>query len=153
MTETEPLPAWKHTWRKAIGPYLSEPELEALKTALVGDDRRLIQGATTCPPPLQVYSEWPPDGACPLSLCGWLGDDLKTVREVEEFFAQFAYAIDERLGVPAGCRWFFNWVDDTPRQEMRMQLLTEVLRSLALHAGPLDAPVLPPRGELDNEPR
>ena len=34
------------------------------------------------------------------------------------------------LGEPAGCRWLLNWVDDTPREEMRGKLLGEVERSL-----------------------
>ena len=40
------------------------------------------------------------------------------------------FAIDQRLGEPAGCRWFLNWFDETPRDEMRRLLLAEVARAL-----------------------
>ena len=49
--------------------------------------------------------------------------------------------LSERLGEPAACRWFLNWFDDTPRDQMRRELLAEVkpLRSnfaaLAIEAG------------------
>jgi hypothetical protein len=56
---------------------------------------------------------------------------LETVSEVEEFFARACFETDQRLGEPAACRWFLNWYDETPREEMRRQLLAEVNRSLA----------------------
>jgi hypothetical protein len=56
---------------------------------------------------------------------------LDTVAEVEEFFARACFETDQRLGEPAACRWFLNWYDETPREEMRRQLLAEVNRSLA----------------------
>ena len=35
------------------------------------------------------------------------------------------------VGEPAACRWFLNWFDETPRDEMRRLLLAEVNRNLA----------------------
>ena len=32
---------------------------------------------------------------------------------------------------PAACRWFLNWYDDTPRDEVRRELLAEVELALA----------------------
>lgn len=52
------------------------------------------------------------------------------MRQVEEFFARVCFEADQRLGEPAGCRWFLNWFDDTPRDQMRHELLTEVDRTL-----------------------
>lgn len=292
--------AWRKVWREGVAPLLSDTHLEALEKALVSDDPRLLQGATTTPPPLMCVQDWPVEAACALGYCGWrdietkingeqesvkpsdaieikltqgkvtwvspsdyphlsklswwtlehhgrwyacrteyLGggraneqkrnikmhqeimvppkgmvvdhidrnglnntrDNLRlvteadnkrncrrfgksifrgvypsptkgrwcaklsdggksvylgtftteheaaaafnkaaserfgdksvlnrfaTVREVEEFFARMCYEIDLRVGEPAGCRWFLNWFDDTPRDEMRSELLTEV---------------------------
>jgi hypothetical protein len=60
-----------------------------------------------------------------------VGDGLETVGEVEEFFALMCSEIDKLLGEAAGCKWFLNWYDDTPRPEMRRELLIEVQRTLA----------------------
>ena len=35
------------------------------------------------------------------------------------------------LGGPAACRYFLNWFDDTPRDQMCALLLDEVRRTLA----------------------
>ena len=102
-----------------------------LRQALTNDDPRLLQGATTTPPPLQCVQDWPVEAACALGFCGWQGDGLETVAEVEEFFARMCFEIDQRLGEPAACRWFLNWFDETPRDEMRALLAAEVTRSLA----------------------
>jgi hypothetical protein len=75
-----------------------------------------------------VMQNWPVQNACALAFCGWQGEGLETVAEVEEFFARVCFEIDERLGEPAACRWFLNWFDDSPRGEMRTQLLSEVRR-------------------------
>ncbi len=123
--------SWRKVWREGLVPLLSTGSLEALRRALAGDDPRLIQGATTTPPPLQCVQDWPVEAACALGYCGWVGDGLETVAEVEEYFARMCFEIDQRLGEPAGCRWFLNWFDETPRDEMRRLLLGEVHRALA----------------------
>jgi hypothetical protein len=123
--------SWRNVWRRGVAPLLSVESLEALRKALINDDARLIQGATTTPPPLQCVQDWPVEAACAIGYCGWQGDGLETVAEVEEFFARMCFEIDQRLGEPAACRWFLNWFDDTPRDEMRACLLTEVQRELA----------------------
>lgn len=122
--------SWRKVWREGVAPLLSTSSLEALRQALTNDDTRLIQGATTTPPPLQCVQDWPVEAACALGYCGWRGDGLETVAEVEEFFARICFEIDQRLGEPAACRWFLNWFDETPRDEMREQLLAEVLRAV-----------------------
>jgi hypothetical protein len=113
-----------------VTPLLSTAALEALHKALATDDSRLLQGATTTPPPLQCVQDWPVEAACALGFCGWQGEGLETVAEVEEFFARMCFEIDQRLGEPAACRWFLNWFDETPRDEMRTLLAAEVQRSL-----------------------
>src|SRR5437868_13610401 len=123
--------SWRNVWRKGVVPLLSTESLEALRQALVNDDPRLLQGATTTPPPLQCVQDWPVEAACALGYCGWQGDGLETVAEVEEFFARMCFEIDQQLGEPAACRWFLNWFDETPRDEMRRELLAEGTRALA----------------------
>src|SRR2546429_6592765 len=123
--------SWRNVWRKGVAPLLSTESLEVLRQALVSDDARLLQGATTTPPPLQCVQDWPVEAACVLGFCGWQGDGLETVAEVEEFFARVCFEVDQRLGEPAACRWFLNWFDETPRAEVRGELLAEVNRTLA----------------------
>ena len=121
--------AWRKTWREAAA-LLAGEALGALRRALADDDPRLLQGATTAPPPCLDADDWPVEAACPLALCGWLGHGLETVGQVEEFFAAVCRLIDVSLDEQAGCRWFFNWVDETPREVMRRELLAEVELSL-----------------------
>jgi hypothetical protein len=125
------LDSWRKVWREGLAPQLSTPSVQVLQQALRRDDARLIQGATTAPPPLQCVQDWPVEAACALGFCGWQGEQLETVAEVEEFFARACFEADQRLGEPAAVRWFLNWFDDTPREEMRRLLLAEVGRTLA----------------------
>ena len=118
--------SWRLVWRDGLVPTLSTSGLTALRDALVRDDPRLTQGSTTTPPPLMCVQDWPVEAACALGFCGWQGDGLTTVGEVEEHFAKCCFDADTRLGAPAACRWFLNWSDDTPRAEMRRELLNEV---------------------------
>ena len=123
--------SWRQVWRDGFVPVISTAGLESLREALSSDDPRLTQGSTTTPPPLMCVQDWPVEAACALGYCGWQGDDLETVGQVEEFFARACFEADQRLGEPAACRWFLNWFDDTPRDEMRRELLAEVELALA----------------------
>ncbi len=122
--------SWRLVWHEGFVPGLSTAGLEALREALLTDDPRLIQGSTTMPPPLMCVSDWPVEAACALGYCAWHGNGLETVGEVEEFFARVCFEADQRLGEPAACRWFLNWFDDAPRDEMRRELLAEVEKAL-----------------------
>jgi hypothetical protein len=127
--------SWRMVWREGFAPVISTAGLEALWQALRGDDLRLTQGSTTTPPPLMCVQDWAVEGCCAVGFCGWQGEGLETVGQVEEFFARCCFEADQRLGEPAGCRWFLNWFDDTPREEMRRELLAEVERTLAQRFG------------------
>ena len=131
--------SWRLVWRDGFVPVVSTTGLMALREALLTDDPRLTQGSTTTPPPLMCVQEWPVEAACALGFCGWQGDELTTVGEVEEHFAKCCFEADQRLGEPAACRWFLNWFDDTPRAEMCRELLNEVELALA-DRFPVDAP-------------
>jgi hypothetical protein len=121
---------WRNVWRAGLAPLLSAAELEALRQALARDDARLIQHATCNPPPSEIFREEEIEGACALGFCGWRADGFQTVGEVEAFFIRTCVAADEALGEPAACRHFLNWFDETPRADMRRQLLQEVHREL-----------------------
>src|SRR5262245_11251561 len=123
--------AWQKIFREAIAPQLSTRALLALKKALAVDDPALIQGATTEPPPLSAVQDWPVEAACAVAFAGWQGEGLATVGEVEDFFARICFGADQALGEPAGCRWFLNWFDETPRGQMRRELLVEIDLALA----------------------
>jgi len=132
--------SWRKVWRDGLAPHLSTAGLDALRRALLADDGRLVQGATTVPPPLMCVQDWPVEAACVLGFCGWQGDGLETVGEVEEYFARMCFEADKALGEPAACRWFLNWFDETPRAAARQELLAEVNRTLAQRFRPADEP-------------
>jgi hypothetical protein len=124
--------AWRKVWREGFEPQLSTSGLEALLRALSSDDQRLIQGATTIPPPLQCVQDWPTEAADAITFCAWQGDNLTTVGECEEFFAKSCFEADQRLGELGGCRHYLNWYDDVPRDEMRREMWAEVFRALSI---------------------
>jgi hypothetical protein len=118
--------SWRKVWREGIVPQLSTKALEVLQNALENDDPHLIQGATTTPPPLQCVQDWPVEAACIISYCGWQGENLKTVSEVEKFFAKTCFQCDQTMQQAAACSWFLNYWDDNPRKEVVEELLHEV---------------------------
>jgi hypothetical protein len=127
--------AWQKVFRDGLAPHLSTPALIALQRALENDDPCLLQGQTTSPPPLQAVQEWPVEGACSLGFCGWQGEGLETVGEVEEYFARVCYEADCCLEEAGAVRYFINWYDETPRDEMRRNLLAEVNTESATRQG------------------
>ena len=128
-----PLESWRKVWRDGVAPLLSVDALEALREGLERDDIHLTQGVTTRPLVDNGNGEEQCQGACVLGYCGWQGEGLDTIGRVEEFFARMCFEIDKSLGEPAGCRWFLNWWDESPRDEVRRELLAEVHLSLADH--------------------
>lgn len=128
---------WRLVWRTGFAPVLSDEVLRALAEAIRIDDPRLTQGSTTTPPPLMCVQDWPCEAGCALGFCGAVengGFMTATVGQAEEFFARACFEADQRLGEPAACRWFLNWFDQTPRDEMRSALLPEVELALSTRA-------------------
>src|SRR5438094_9766 len=117
---------WRKVWRDGVAPQLSTAGLEALRLALLRDDGRLVQGMTCSPPAMQALSDLPIEACCAIGYCGWQGDGLNRVGTLEDFFQRICDGVDEVMGERAACRFFLNWFDDTPRAEMRRQLLAEV---------------------------
>lgn len=122
--------AWRNVWRDGFAPALSLDALKALRRALESNDSRLAQGATTFPPPLMCVRDWPVEAACALGFCAWQGEHLETVGEVGEFFSRSCFEADQRVGRASASRVFLKWFDDTPRTEMRRELLAEVNRTI-----------------------
>jgi hypothetical protein len=139
MTWRWTVETWRKVWRIGVAPQLSTRGLEALRDALVADDPRLMQGATTTPPPMQCVLDWPVEGACPIGFCAWQGDGLETVGETEESFARVCFEADKALGELAAVRYFLNYWDDAPRVVAVYELLDEVHLELARRHGPVAA--------------
>lgn len=122
--------SWRKVFRDGLAPILSDNALAALAAGLRADDKTLIQGATTTPPPLSCCQDWDVEAACPIGYAYWRGDGLNLIGEVEEAFARTCFAIDESIGEPSGCRFLLNWMDETPRCVMFTCLLEEVEREI-----------------------
>ena len=68
--------------------------------------------------------------ACALAFCEWQGKGLRTVQAVRIAFDWLHESVCRRHD-PRG---FLRWFDDTPREEMRRDLLAEVERELTRRA-------------------
>lgn len=117
---------WREVWREAIVPLLSTNSLVALRWGIMNNDHRLIRGTTVYPIPVSSNADETPVSACAIGYCGWQGEGLNTVAEVEEFFARMCIEIDTRMNEPAGCRWWLNWFDSTPKEEVWREMLHEI---------------------------
>lgn len=122
---------WRRVWRLGLAPHLSETGLHALRAALLHNDDRLLQGASTSPPALDVLAECEVEAACALCYCAWRGDGCTSVGEVAREFERLCLAADQALGEPGGVRAFLDWYDLTPRGEVRRLLREEVEHALA----------------------
>ena len=122
---------WRKVWRDGLAPQLSAAGLEALHRALLENDGRLLQEATTSPPALDVMADCEVEAACPLCYCAWQSAGRATIAEAVQEFDRVCRAADAALGEPAGCRWFLDWFDLTPRAQVRRLLAPEVERVLA----------------------
>lgn len=120
---------WQRIWRASV-PLLPLSGLEALAQALREDSPALVQRLTTNPPPLWSIKEQDCCGACPWGYCLWRGEGLQTVMQVHGRFGDLCEAVNAAAGETYGVRWFMQWVDSTPRDEMRAALLPEVEAAL-----------------------
>jgi hypothetical protein len=70
----------------------------------------------------------PVEGCCPLcyALLGGKQPYAVSVGPLEERFAHTCWEADQLIGEPAAIRYFLNWIDETPREQMRQELLAEV---------------------------
>ena len=121
---------WRRIWRNGLAPRLSRSGLEALQWALIHDDPRLLQGATCYPPLLERLHDRAVEGTCVLGFCGWQGDGLSSVAQVEAYFQRLCDGADASVREAGACRHFLNWFDDAPRDEMRRELIIETTIAL-----------------------
>jgi hypothetical protein len=124
--------SWKRVWRVGLAPQFTVRGLEGLKLALEQDRRSLITGATMQPPPLMCNQNDQVEACCPLcyALLDGLRPEAVSVGPLEERFAEACFRADQLCGEPAVVRYFLNWVDETPREQMRRELMAEVKRNL-----------------------
>ena len=86
--------AWQLVWRHGIAPQLTTTGLLALRQALESDDGRLIQGATTEPPPLQTVLDWPV-----VTLNPWYGLQNALTRQTREGDPPDGFVPHERISL------------------------------------------------------
>lgn len=129
--------SWRRVWRDGISPGMTTSGLLQLRRGLAEDDPRLTQGRVCSPPPLQCVLDWPVEGGCALTYAAWLAGEVRTVGEASDEFAEACFRADRRLREPGAARYFLDWFDDTTREEMRRELLAEVVRALAGRPGAL----------------
>lgn len=127
----ENMTKWRRVWRCGLAPVLGLAGLVALRQALAFDDPRLIQGRIANPTPTDARRDGAVLGACSIGYCGWRGEGLGSVGEVEDFFHRICAEADAACAEEAACRYFLNWFDATPRAEMRRLLLAEVNLALS----------------------
>jgi hypothetical protein len=127
--------SWQKVFRDGIAPQLSTRSLEELIKALSRNDPALLQGQTTDPPPCPENDPSPVAAACPIALAGWRGERLRSVAEVEEFFARVVFQAGNALGEPTAVRSFFQFTDTADRQTFLRELRAEVDRALAGRLG------------------
>ena len=126
--------SWRRVWRDGVAPQFTRQQLETLLWGLETDDQRLLQGVTTSPPPLLCVQDWPCEGACLISypVAFETTEEIK-VGEVEEQFAQMCFQADQTLGEPGAIRYLLRWFDESPRADVRRELIAEVKLALENH--------------------
>jgi hypothetical protein len=124
----EAIEKWRDTFRRGIAPTLSDAALEALRVGLLEDDPRVLQGCSTRPPPLTACWSIPCEAACPIGYAGWQGEGIETVGGVEEFLRGVLAESDRLTGERGSARHLLNWVDCSPRDVVRREMLAEIRR-------------------------
>jgi hypothetical protein len=127
--------AWQTVFPEGIAPQLSTRALEELHKALTRNDPALLQGQTTDPLPCPETDPRPVAAACPIALAGWRGERLRSVAEVEGFFAQVVRKAGKALGEPEAVRSFFEFTDTADRETFLRELRAEVGLALAERLG------------------
>lgn len=126
----ERIEPWRRVWRDGLGPQFSPTSLVILRGGLLQDDPRLLQRATAHPEPSPLFSADAIEGCCALGFGAWQSGALQRIGDLATFFNHLCSTADDRLGELAGCRYFLDWYDQTPRPVMRHELLGEVNRLL-----------------------
>src|SRR5262249_27538517 len=94
----------------------------------INDDPRLVQGATTEPMPIALFSSEPIEGACAVGYCLWQGQRIDRVAALDLAFRRLCASADDLLDEPLSIA-FLNWFDEPPREEMGRALRAELDRA------------------------
>jgi len=95
--------------------------LRALRKALAEDSPRVIQGETVKPLPTLANAEEDCARACVLGFAVWKGFRLLSVAYVARWFGHICRTIDAAR--PGDAARLVHWVDFTPRERMRAELV------------------------------
>lgn len=125
------VPTWQKVFRAGFAPRLSLEALEALAGGLAENDGRLTQGVTTTPLSSPRNADCPLEAGCVICYALWRGRCVRTVGEAEEEFARLCFEVDAQFGMPGACRFFLNYADDAPRNELRRELAHEVRHAIS----------------------
>ena len=127
--------AWERVW-SVVAPKLPTRGLERLRQALAEDSDTLIGGATTDPPPLVMFTDFPCRGACVAGYPFAFGGEAPlTVAQAEEKFAALAQEVDGECGETGAMRYLTNWWDEGDRTRNRAALLPLVDAELQRREG------------------
>lgn len=119
--------SWRICLRDGFLPQFSLARLQILAVALATDDPTLIQGSTVQP---ELRDNIDPEAACFIGYGCWKDQPNPTTKTVNDEFGEMCFEADKRLGAPAACRYFLNWFDENPRDEVFPQVLEEVNRAI-----------------------
>ncbi len=110
---------WRMNWRNEIARLFSDKALEALRTAILTDDPKLIQRQTVASDDGVEIS-----GACGLAFGVWAEEKVCGPHDLlERFEAKFGLC---RVNI-----WpFVSWYDSAPRHLMRSEFVSEIHREL-----------------------
>jgi hypothetical protein len=136
---------WPEIFHAGIAPRLGREGLQALAEALERDSSELIQGETVHPDLNTTWREEECTGACALAYPLWKTLELFSIGNTEREFTQLCIKVDNQMGAGAAMR-FVLWFDETPRPEMRRELLREVRRAIEHESQPADPRGRPAKG-------
>lgn len=124
--------SWRKVWREGIAPQLSTKALEELRYGLEKDSDFLLQGACSKPPMLECNYDKECEGGCAMVYGAWMAGEVKTVGQADEYFHNIVASQLMSDGCDNCVRDFLNWFDDTPRDEMRREMIREVDNELII---------------------
>jgi len=125
---------WRSVLQDGLLPVMTSDQIRCVLACLLHNDGRLIQGATTSPPPLKAVASDPVERACLVGMAVWQLQDGFTVGETDKGYVRLLGQTDrlyeKHHSNHQASRWFLSWFDDTSRDEMRAELIPELKAEL-----------------------
>lgn len=120
---------WRRYFRHGIAPLVENAQLEYVLGILKSDSEKMCQGDTVilrkviAESGLTYYhGDLPPVSGCFVSLIH-MSDEKLTANEVDAKFGPFLCRVGLNHGLSSH---FINWFDDSPREEVRRELIAEI---------------------------